>query len=330
MTKKVLIEGKENELHRTRNVYLEWMAFTHHSINTIAVRKRYLEYFFTWCEERDLEDPTEITKQILERYQKYMYHYRKQNGKPLSISSQHSRLVAIRGYFKYLAKNNLILYNPSSEITSPKIGVQLPKEILTAKEMEEILSLPNITTTIGLRDRAIMETLYSTGIRRAELANLDLYDIDLAREMLLVREGKGRKDRYLPIGDTALKWLNKYIHESRTYLSCQLNDNALFLGAKGERLTKSHLGSLVRKYINKSGTNKRGSCHLFRHTVATLMLENGADIRYVQQLLGHSKLESTKIYTHVSIKQLRAVHKLTHPSERPKRKRKPPPQKSED
>jgi len=170
--------------------------------------------------------------------------------------------------------------------------------------------------TTGLRDRAILETLYSTGLRRAELARLAVHDVDFAGGALTVRKGKGGKDRVVPIGERALAWIEKYLADARPALA-RAGDEAdtLFLSERGGKpLTVAYLSSMATRYVTRAGFGKSGSCHLFRHTCATLMLEGGADIRHVQEQLGHACLQTTQIYTHVSISRLKEVHAATHPA----------------
>ncbi|MBM4128109.1 MAG: site-specific tyrosine recombinase XerC [Nitrospira sp.] len=265
-------------------------------------------------EERGVTRPTEVTKPILERYQRYLYHYRKKDGQPLSFRSQHSRLVPVRAWFKWLTTNNHILYNPASELELPRLEHRLPKHVLTIREAEAVLAVPKLGDPLGLRDRAILETLYSTGIRRMEVINLKLYDMDVDRGTLMVRQGKGHKDRMVPIGSRALKWIDRYLTEVRPRLVVNPNDVTLFLTHLGEPFTTNRLTQMVREYVDAADIGKRGSCHLFRHTMATLMLENGADVRFIQAMLGHAKLETTQIYTQVSIRKLKEIHEATHPA----------------
>ncbi|MBN2381595.1 site-specific tyrosine recombinase XerC [bacterium] len=295
--------------------FFEWMRITNYSEQTVKNRQNYLGYFITWCEERGLRYPAEITKPIIERYQRYLFHYRKKrDNKALTVRSQHARLVPIRAYFKWLAKNNHILYNPAGEITLPRLEARLPQFVLTASEAEKILSLPDLTDPLGIRDRAILETLYSTGMRRMELINLSMYSLDVERGTIMVRQGKGRKDRMVPIGERAVRWTERYLYDVRPDLIVEPDEGFLFLTSHGEYFTPNRLTQLVRNYVNEADIGKKGACHLFRHTMATLMLENGADIRFIQQILGHVSLDTTQMYTHLSIRKLKEVHTLTHPA----------------
>lgn len=301
-------------LYNAMRRFLQWQAEKNYSPKTIENREVYLRYFIQWCDERGLGQPQEITKPIIERYQRYLFLYRKKNGEPLSTRSQHVRVVPIRAWFKWLARQNHILYNPASDIEMPRLERRLPKHILTVDESEAIINQPDTSKPTGIRDRAILETLYSTGIRRMELINLKLFDIDNDRGTVMVRQGKGRKDRMIPIGERALKWIEKYQSDVRPELSTPNDDGILFLTHLSDAFTPNRLTQMVRDYIDAADIGKRGSCHLFRHTMATLMLENGADVRFIQAMLGHVSLETTQIYTQVSIRKLKDIHTATHPA----------------
>ena len=303
-----------DSLYHFMRRFLAWQLEKNYSVNTVDTREVYLRYFILWCDERGLTKPQEITKPIIERYQRYLFLYRKPDGEPLSTRSQHVRVIPIRAWFKWLARNNYILYNPASDLELPRIERRLPKHVLTTDEAELVINETNITTGTGIRDRAILETLYSTGIRRMELINLNLFDVDPDRGTMMIRQGKGKKDRMVPIGDRALRWIEKYRDEIRPQQTLANDSGVLFLTHLGEGFTPDALSKLVRDYVDSAPITKRGSCHLFRHTMATLMLENGADIRFIQAMLGHVKLETTQIYTQVSIRKLKEIHSATHPA----------------
>ena len=287
------------------------LGYTDQTISTWIAS---LRLFTQWCLDRGLSQPRQITYPILSRYQRYLVHYRQSTGEPLSTYTQSSRLGAVKSFFKWLTKERHILYNPASELELPKRRRRLPKDILTLDEVEQVLRQPDHHTPYGLRDRAMLETLYSTGIRRAELIGLKLHDLDQARGVVFIDKGKGHKDRVIPIGDRALGWCHAYIDQVRPDLVVGDDDWTLFLNQYGEPFSLDGLSRRVKAYIDQADINKHGSCHLFRHAMATHMLENGADIRYIQEILGHSKLETTEIYTHVSITQLKAIHSATHPA----------------
>jgi integrase/recombinase XerD len=308
--------------------YLEGIAVKGFSQATQDRHESHIRRFAVWCEERGLDSPGEITKPILERYQKHLYHYRKSNGQPLSFTSQKTLLISLRSFFRWLTQKNHLSTNPASELELPKPPKQLPRTILSLAQINELLAQPDIETPNGLRDRCIMELFYGTGIRRTELANLKPYDVDLKRSILAIRGGKGNKDRNLPIGESAHAWLEKYLDEARDDLTGPLDDDRLFITDYGEPFDGGHLGRLVKRYLKQAGIEVTGSCHLFRHAMATHMLENGADIRFIQAMLGHGDISSTQVYTQVSVEKLRAVHRATHPRGL-KREREPPSDKAE-
>jgi integrase/recombinase XerD len=275
--------------------------------------ERYIRDFIGWADERSVTHPQHVTQAVLERYQRWLYHYRKADGAPLSIASQRGKLVPLRSFFKWLTRSGQIPANPAAETDLPRNIRRLPRHVLSAEETEQVLAGADTGALIGLRDRAMMEVLYSTGMRRMEIANLEIGDIDMNKCVVLIREGKGRKDRLIPLGERALHWVRQYLDRSRDQLAWNRDDMTLFLGIEGRALSPVWLSTLVARYVDKAEIGKHGGCHLFRHTMATLMLEGGADIRFIQAMLGHAEISTTQIYTQVAIRQLQLVHASTHP-----------------
>jgi len=301
--------------------YLESLEIRSYSPHTLRGHRNALDFFIAWAHERDLKRPSEITRPILLRYQRWLFHYRKKNGKPLTVGSQHARLSSLRGFFRWLTRQNGILSNPAADLELPRKSKRLPRHVLTPGEAEQVLAIPDVSDPLGLRDRAILETLYSTGIRRMEVVALKLYDLDRERGTLLVRQGKGRKDRTVPIGERALAWCDKYLREVRPHLSYEPDEGYLFLTKDGEGFSTIRMSHLAAHYVDQANLGKTGGCHLWRHSVATAMLENGADLRYIQEMLGHANLRTTEIYTRVSIRKLKEIHTATHPSAQLRRRR---------
>jgi integrase/recombinase XerD len=210
-----------------------------------------------------------------------------------------------------------LLHNPASELEMPRMEKRLPQEVLSLVEVDKLLALPNVLDPLGVRDRAMLEVFYSTGMRRTELCRLELPDFNADRRTLHIRQGKGKKDRMVPVGERAIEWIERYLRESRPRLCLDTRTQTLFLTGYGDAFNPDVVSRCVTEWMQKAGIAKKGSCHLLRHTCATHMLEGGADIRYIQQLLGHEKLDATAIYTEVSIKQLQEVHTRCHPAGRP-------------
>ena len=309
-------EDDPKSLASWRGRYLDWLGMRNFSPETVESRGRDLYVFIVWCAMRGLSEPGEITRPILERYQRHLYHWRKADGRPLSFRTQSGRLARVAGFFRWLAKEGHLLSNPASELELPRPEIRLPAATLTAEEAETVLSGPDLTTPAGLRDRAMLEVFYATAIRRTELTRLGLYDVDYARQVLLVRQGKGKKDRVVPLGERASAWLAAYRDQARPQLVAGVDPLVLFLSAAGTPIAPKKLTDRISGYVARSGVGKAGSCHLFRHTAATLMLEGGADIRFIQAMLGHESLNTTQVYARVAIGKLAEVHAATHPGAR--------------
>ncbi len=295
--------------------YLEDMRIHNRTPDAVESRRNELLPFLRWAEERGLFYPVQITATILESYQRWLWRYRKKNGKPLGISTQRQRLGGIKNIFAWLCRKHVIEANPASEIELPRSEKRLPIEALSRPDVETVLGMPDVSDPLGIRDRAILELFYSTGIRRSELTHIGIGELNREKRLLTVH-GKGNKDRVVPVGGRALQWVEKYLEDVRPLLIISSGVQALFLSGYGEAFNPDVLGRKIVQYIKKADIGRRGGAHLLRHTCATHMLEGGADIRYIQQLLGHEKLETTAIYTEVSIVQLQAVHARCHPAEK--------------
>jgi len=238
------------------------------------------------------------------------------------VSTQHRRLAAVKAFFKWLTRHHHLLFNPASELELPRPPERLPRHLLSVAEIEQIINAIDTAdpTGLGIRDRAMLEALYSTGMRRGELVNLRVHDLDLPRGILLIREGKGKKDRVVPIGARACAWIEKYLYTLRPRYLLGEDHGALFLATHGDAMDGKQLSMIVKRAIEEADLERfrdahpNAACHLFRHACATHMLENGADIRYIQVLLGHAELTTTEIYTRVSIMKLKEIHEKTHPA----------------
>jgi integrase/recombinase XerD len=310
----VLLPAANNPLHGWLAAWTEYRLITGSS--PVAQRSRHmaLQRFVAWLDERAITQPAQITRPVIERYQRHLWLARKPNGQPLSVQTQLAALNALIAWFRWLTRERHIPHNPASDLELPKPPKKLPRAILSFAQVETILAQADTREAIGVRNRAILELFYSSGIRRLELIALKLYDVDLPRGMLMVRQGKGNKDRFIPIGDRAGAWLARYLDEVRSELATSVDESAFFLDELGRPLRTSYLGDLVKRHIEAAGVEVVGACHLFRHACATHMLEGGADIRFIQAMLGHAHLTTTEVYTHVSIAKLKEIHAATHPA----------------
>jgi len=303
-----------NPLNSYLAAWLEWSAVSGSTARTIDSRRMRTLRFIVWCDERAITAPTQITRPVIERYQRHLWQYRKRDGQPLSVLSQLDLLHDLVAWFRWLVRNRHVLSNPAADLDLPKRPKQLPQTILSIAQVEHIINQADVTTALGIRSRAMMEVLYSAGVRRMELVSLKVYDVDTARGTLMVRLGKGNKDRFIPLGERACAWVGKYLAEVRPELLTDASEQHLFLDDFGRPMPSHFAGDLVRRHLDAAGITTPGSCHVFRHAMATHMLEAGADIRYIQEMLGHAKLETTQIYTHVSMTKLKEIHSATHPA----------------
>jgi len=308
--------AESSELEMKQREYSRWLLSNNFSPRTIKTQGNYLSKFVEWCHQRGILRAQEVSRKVLEHYREQLSRVKKKDGEPIGAAYLSAIISVLRGFFKWLVRNNHILYNPASELELPRLVKHLPRNVMSVAEVEAVMMQVDLTWWLGLRDRAILEVLYSTGMRRFELCQLQCRDIFIDTGVVLIREGKGRKDRMVPIGERALAWVEKYKSDLRPVLVGKEDEEILFLSYRGKFLATANLDKIVSDYVKASGIGKEGSCHMFRHTMATLMLENGADIRYIQQILGHSSLDTTRIYTHVSIKKLKEVHSTTHPGAR--------------
>ncbi|EEI70022.1 site-specific tyrosine recombinase XerD [Lentilactobacillus hilgardii] len=219
---------------------------------------------------------------------------------------------SLRNFFRYLAQFGVVPDDPMLKVDSPKQSKTLP-DVLSVSEVNKLLSMPNVSKPLGVRDRAMLETLYATGLRVSELVNLRLVDLHLPMK-LIQTVGKGDRERIIPIGDVAIDWITKYLKTTRIdLLRKRTNTDFVFLNAHGRRLTRQAIWQMIKKYVKLAGIKRHVTPHTLRHSFATHLLENGADLRIVQELLGHADISTTQIYTHISHKHLTEVYQKFHP-----------------
>ena len=274
-----------------------------------------VEIFLNYLEEIGITEIEEVDRHIMADYQvKLLDHtYR---GKPIGAKAKTRRLTTVKGFFQYLIKSGVVTSDPTVDVELPKTPKYLPRNILTKKEMGKLLEIPNLNTPLGIRDRAIMEVFYSTGIRVSELCNLALNDVDTVRGELRVNQGKNAKDRVVPLGEVACDYLERYLRKSRPKLAPRPDQNTLFVSKNGRKIHYTNLSLFISNYAQKAGIKKKISTHNLRHTCASHLLQGKADIRHIQEILGHRSLATTQIYTKVEIADLKKVHRQSHPREK--------------
>ena len=286
---------------------------------TIHAQVVRLKRFYDFA--RNVQHVTDITQSILLDYQKYLSEYINERGTPNSILTQNHHLSVVAGFYRYLKQAGYVAHNPTLELEYATAPQRLPRAILNIKEMKKLLRQPDTGSVLGFRDRTIMEVLYSSGIRRNELINLNLEDLDLESGFIMVRQGKGRKDRVVPLGKVACRYLETYINGIRPELMkyCPVSNNkAVFPSRRGERLSKNCIGAFIAKYARRAGIKQSVSPHTFRHSFATHLVRNNAGIRHVQEMLGHVDLTTTQKYIKLTMNDLKAAHSKYHPREKDK------------
>lgn len=275
------------------------------SENTINSYGIDLKLFLEYLRENEIPSFKQVNKEVIVNYMQSEKNNNKANSSILrSVSS-------LRKFFQYLAQEKIIEKDPMLLIDTPKKKQHLP-QVLTKEEVEKLLRSPNTGQILGLRDRAMLELMYATGLRISEIINLKLEDLHLTMGTLQTL-GKGHKERIVPVGDEAIKWVNRYLEEARPKLLKQKRSNYLFLNFHGNNLTRQGVWKNLKAEVRKAGIQKNITPHTLRHSFATHILENGADLRIVQELLGHADISTTQIYTHLSNKQLADIYNRSHP-----------------
>jgi integrase/recombinase XerD len=294
--------------------FLQRLETRGYSAATAEMHRSALRQFLGWCAGLAYHDPALFTRARLEAYQLFLFHYRTpRGGRALAINTQLARLGCLRRFFAWLCRDGILPANPACDLDLPRKQARALPKSLSPEEINRLLALPDTASPFGLRDRTILELFYSTGVRRTEMTRLEAGDYDPDARTLLVRRGKNGKSRLLPVGGHAAYWLDRYLAEARPLIAFLPAESSLFLSGYGTAFTPAYLGTWVAKQMKRVGIAKPGASHLFRHSCATHMHENGADIRQVQEMLGHARLDTTQIYTHVSIRALQEVHARCHP-----------------
>ena len=273
--------------------------------NTLESYGRDLRYFQQYLESNQLTFATGSTNEIIRTYLDEL----KKQGKAVSTISRN--LAALKSFYQYLLKEQYLDVDPASKIESPKLEKKLP-QVLSVQQVELLLKQPNINLPAGLRDKAMLELLYATGIRVSELITINVNDVNL--ELGYIKcFGRGAKERVVPLGSIASKCVAQYLRKGRTTLVCSKQEEAMFVNHHGRRLTRQGFWKIIKKYASEAHIEQKITPHTLRHSFATHLLENGADLRSVQEMLGHADISTTQIYTHVTKNRLKEVYDKAHP-----------------
>jgi len=303
----------------------EWLAAINYSPKTRVNYLRDVKGFVQWlADNTSVASIVEVTPAQLQQYQMAIYNYERpahnESGadkKRLAVGTQACRLAAVRKFFSWLAAEQQIAYNPASALQPPKQPQRLPTNILTRSEAKRLIESTPADKPRDIRDRAILDVLYSTGIRRAELIGLTIYDLDFDNATLRIERGKGGATRIVPLTESARSALKLYLEEARSVFARETTQTRLFVSSRsGGPLDDADIVRIVEKAARRAKIKKHITPHTLRHTCATHLLKGKADIRQIQKLLGHRRLSSTEVYTHVEISDLREVILRCHPREK--------------
>ncbi len=298
--------------------YLNTLTAIGRSPHTVKGAKSALKELHLFLQSLDVNHIEQLDHDALMHYREELAWRLTPKGTPLSPRSQSECLGHLRAFCRWLVAHDLVVGDPSAKIPNPKKPQQLPKAILEPREIRKILRQPNMSTATGYRDKVILEVLYSTAIRREEVANIKQQDLDTESGYIIIREGKGRKDRVVPMGENVCQLIDTYQIGIRADWINADNDPHLFLNRWGQGMSPNAIWAVVNKSVKTAKIKKPVSTHTFRHSCATHMLKNGAPIRHIQELLGHVSLETTQIYTRITINELKKIHRQYHPREQDK------------
>jgi site-specific recombinase XerD len=296
------------DVDQTIDSFLRHLKAIGYAKTTIINYTRNLQAFVRYLETSKINDLKKVTDRVILDYQQ------KVMNEPISLESKALKLRAVKRLFEHLVKTHKLLINPFEGIALTSFKGRKIGAVLTIEEMKRLLDQPDLLTEVGMRNRAIMEMLYSTGIRIDEFLSLEIYHADLKDKVLYIRKGKGRKQRVTPMGKNAVKYLNAYLQNVRSHHGrSSPKERALFLNRFGSALSGNSIRAFLTKYRTSAGIIKPVSPHTLRRTCATHLLQQGADIRHIQELLGHERLSTTQIYTKVMPVEVKKTHNRTHP-----------------
>lgn len=306
----------DNELWDYHDRFIVWMKATGYSPVSVKGAHADLSWFLRWLEPMEVTRAADITADTLEHYSFSLRKLR--NGLAPTPGHIACRLYTIKSFFKWLIKEAVILYDPAEDLELPRLPQELPHVILTQKEARRLLDAPDLRSPVGYRDKALLELAYGSGLRTAELIALKVTDIDVKTNVVHVRQGKGRKDRDVPIPPLTTLWVKEYIDKVRpmSVARRRREDGTLWLNYTGGVLDKNRMVDLFKHNRRLAGLDKHVTALTLRHTMASHLLENGMDIRCIQEILGHERLSTTQVYSKVTLTGLDKHFRRAHPRER--------------
>lgn len=312
------------EFQQLKDRFLAWMIATRYAETSIKGAHADLEWLYKFLGLRDIKRAADVTPEVLNDYSLWLRERENKSHKGQKLSMAHilHRLTGVKSFCKWLADQMIVLCDPAENLDLPRIVQSLPQVILTQAEARKFLAAPDLRSPVGYRDKALLELLYSTGVRTAELFKLKVSDFDATARTIMIRQGKGGKDRLIPLPVLSSGYVKEYAERVRPKFAKnqKREDGALFLNWTGSPLEKNRLCDIFRRTAKAAGVDKRVTPMALRHSIASHLLENGMDVRYIQEFLGHEKLTTTQIYAKVTLSGLRKHFNKHHPKEKRVRK----------
>ena len=310
---------KSDELALLAERYLSHLELLNYSPRTVTLQSYYSNMLLRFLHESGINDAAAVTSSTLHNFQRWLYHEPTKRGAARGVAHQNRVISTVCCLFKFLKAEGYIAHDPAQGMERAREPRPLPRNVLTVQEARKIIEAPDTNTALGYRDRAILEVLYATGIRKQELMNLTVGDVNLEEELLRVNAGKGGYDRVSPLSSIACSYLETYIKGIRPELLRDKQTDRLFISNRGRPIARNTLGEVVEKYARRANVRKHVTCHLWRHTCATHLVKNKANLRHVQEILGHRSLATTERYLSLTITDLKEAHRKFHPREKTQR-----------
>lgn len=302
--------------------YHQHLESLNYSPDTLKTQEVYFHRFAEFLAESKISDLQTLTTTTLADFQRWVFYQPTVKGTARTVASQNRVLSGIRNFFAFLTREGYLAHNPAQALRLSREPDALPKNVLTPEEARRLIEAPDTQTLTGYRDRTLLEVLYATGIRKAELRNLTVDAVNLEEELLTVRRGKGKKDRVVPLSSIACQYLENYIKAIRPELLKSRDTDKLFISIRdGLPIGVHGIKHIINQYVRKLRLKKHVTCHLWRHSCATHLLKNNANLRHVQEMLGHKSLATTERYLRLTITDLKEAHRKFHPREQQQRRK---------
>ena len=322
---KIVSNAPSQEFKDLKDRHIEWMRATRYAENSVKGAHSDIEQFFKFLKEDNIVRIADVTTELLNRYSLALHNAAaRKEGNYVNLGNAAHLLAGLKRFFRWAAQSMIILVDPAESLERPKLAQSLPRGILTQKEARRLLDAPDLQSPVGYRDKALLEVIYSTGIRSGELLMLKVGDFDAKQRTLFVRQGKGNKDRVLPLPALSAGYLAEYVMKIRPKFAKRRagrgDDGTMFVNYTGSYCDNGDLKTIFTRAKVGAALDKTVTPMTLRHSIASHLLENGMDVTYIKEFLGHEKLSTTQLYAKVTLTGLRKHYNRTHPKEKRERR----------